>query len=438
MRALYDLLWYLALPWLPLRLWWRGRKEPGYRARIGERFGTYAGTPQRDVIWVHAVSAGETRAAAPLIERLLREWPDARVLVTAMTATGDAAARSLYGNRVTQAWLPYDLPFAMSRFIANFAPRAGIVMETEVWPNLMHACEAADVPVYLVNARLSPHSAAGYAKLGALARTTFARFAGVAAQSADDAARLRQAGAINVEVSGNLKFDIDVPPAQQALASVLRGRFGAARPVLVAASTRDGEEALLIEALNAAPLPGNALVVIVPRHPQRFDAVAALLDARGCAFCRRSDDRDVPAGVGFLLGDSMGELAAYYAASDVAFVGGSLLPFGGQNLIEPIALGVPTIVGDHTFNFADAARDAVAAGAALRVDSATALVAVASELLVDAAGRATMRKRALAFHAAHRGAIDRLWLWLSPQLATRAAHGASAINRNGGPRAAQR
>ena len=187
--------------------------------------------------------------------------------------------------------------------------------------------------------------------------------------------------------------------------------------MLVAASTRDGEEALIIDALAAAPLPGNALAVIVPRHPQRFDAVASLLAARSIAFLRRSDAGDVPADVRFVLGDSMGELAAYYAAADVAFVGGSLLPFGGQNLIEPIAQGVPTIVGSHTFNFAEAARDAVAAGAALRVDSAAALVARAGELLADSGRRAAMRERALAFHAAHRGAVDRLWQWLAPQLA---------------------
>lgn len=415
MRILYCLLWYCALPLLPLRLWWRGRREPGYRARIGERFGFYRSAPHTGVIWVHAVSAGETRAAAPLIERLLRERPHARVLVTAMTATGDEASRALFGDRVARAWLPYDLPFAMARFVAHFAPRAGVVMETEVWPNLMRECARRGVPVYLVNARLSARSAAGYANLGALARETFGHFAGVAAQTADDAARLRQAGAHDVGVFGNLKFDMDAA-AEHALAAALRARFGAGRPVFVAASTRDGEEELIIDALRASPLPRNALTVIVPRHPQRFDAVASLLETRGCAFRRRSDGDEVPANVGFVLGDSMGELPAYYATAEVAFVGGSLLPFGGQNLIEPIALGVPTLVGMHTSNFAEAAEGAVAAGAALRVGDAGELVVRAGELLEDAARRAQMRECALTFHAAHRGAIDRLWQWLAPNI----------------------
>ena len=416
MRTLYSLLWYCALPFLPLRLWWRGRREPGYRTRAGERFGFYSSPAQQGVIWVHAVSAGETRAAAPLVERLLRERPRSRVLLTAMTATGRDAARALFGDRVTQAWLPYDTPFAMARFIAHFAPRAGIVMETEAWPNLMRECARRGVPVYLVNARLSARSAAGYARLGALARATFGRFAGVAAQTAGDAARLVQAGAHGVQVFGNLKFDIAPQPALQALGRTFRARFGATRPVFVAASTRDGEEALVIDALRVSPLPDNALTVIVPRHPQRFAEVAAMLDARGFAYARRSDERDVAADVALVLGDSMGELAAYYAAADVAFVGGSLLPFGGQNLLEPIAQGVPTIVGAHTLNFAQVADDAVAAGAAARIGDAAELVTRVAQLLRDGKAREAMGERALEFHAAHRGTIDRLWRWLAPSI----------------------
>jgi 3-deoxy-D-manno-octulosonic-acid transferase len=415
MRALYSLLWRCAAPWLPLRLWWRGRKEPGYRTRIRERYGFYRDAPQHGVIWLHAVSAGETRAAAPLIKRLLAERPHSRVLLTAMTASGDEAARALYGDRVIRAWLPYDLPAAVARFVAHFSPRAGIVMETEVWPNLMRECARHDVPVYLVNARLSARSAAGYVKLGSLTHDAFAAFAGVAAQTADDAARLAQAGAHDVQVFGNLKFDIEMQPAQRTLAATLRARFGS-RPVFVAASTRDGEEALIVDALRASPLPGNALTVIVPRHPQRFDDVGSMLAARECAFVRRSEARDVPTDVAFVLGDSMGEMSAYYSTADVAFVGGSLLPFGGQNLIEPIAQGVPTLVGEYTLNFAEAARGAVAAGAALRVADAADLVAQVRRLLGDDAGRATMHAHALAFHAAHRGAIDRLWQWLAPKI----------------------
>lgn len=418
MRRLYSLLTYAAVPLLPLRLWWRGRREPGYRERIGERFGRYANLPRPagEVLWVHAVSLGETRAAAPLIERLARERPRATILLTHMTATGREAGRALYGDRVVQAWLPYDVPFAVHAFLAHFAPRACLLMETEVWPNLVAACARRGIPVLLVNARLSARSLAGYRKVASLTRPMFAALAGVAAQTDADAARLREAGARDVAVTGNLKFDMAVPASASALAASLRERFGAARPVFVAASTRDGEEALLLEALARRPLPRNALTVIVPRHPQRFDAVADLLAARGARYVRRSGGTPVGDDVAVVLGDSLGELFAYYAAADAAFVGGSLLPLGGQNLIEPIAVGTPTLVGPHTFNFTEAANAAVTAGAAVRVADADALVTEVAALLDDASRRARMREAALAFVAVHRGAAEKLWDWLKPRI----------------------
>ncbi len=419
MRAFYTLLWCIVLPWLPLRLWWRGRREPGYRAHVGERFGRYAAggpAPGTDIVWIHAVSLGETRAAAPLVARIARELPQATILLTHMTATGRDAGRSLYGDRVVQAWLPYDLPFAVRGFLARFAPRAGLLMETEVWPNLTAACAVADVPLFLVNARLSDRSLAGYRRFAALTRPMFAALAGVAAQTAADAARLTQAGARDVTVTGNLKFDVEIAASVVEQGRAMRARFGAGRPVWLAASTRDGEEALLLDAMQRARLPPRTLTVVVPRHPQRFDEVAGLLAARGIAFVRRSAGAAVPDDVGVVLGDTLGELTAYYAAADVAFVGGSLLPLGGQNLIEAIAVGTPTIVGPHTFNFADATAEAVAAQAALRVDDADALLALVTTLLEDPDRRARMREAALAFHAAHRGAADRLWRWLAPRI----------------------
>jgi 3-deoxy-D-manno-octulosonic-acid transferase len=418
-RGLYTLLWWLALPLLPLRLWWRGRREPGYRSRIGERFGRYrsdAPVPAGEVIWIHAVSLGETRAAAPLIERAARALPGVTILLTHMTATGREAGHALYGDTVQQAWLPYDVPFAIQAFLARFRPRAGLLMETEVWPNLVAACRHSGIPLYLVNARLSERSAAGYARFPALTQPMFASLSGVAAQTAGDAARLAEVGARDVIVTGNLKFDVALPPESPALGSELRVRFGESRPVFLAASTRDGEEALLLDALARRPLPAQTLTIVVPRHPQRFDAVAELLRSRGIPFVRRSANLAVPADVAFVLGDSLGEMGGYCAAADVAFVGGSLLPLGGQNLIEPIAMGTPTLVGPHTFNFRDATDNAVAAGAALRVADADALLQAAGELLCDAARRRAMREAALAFHAAHRGAADRLWAWLAPRL----------------------
>lgn len=418
MRALYALLWWLALPFLPARLWWRGRREPGYRERIGERFGRYradARAPARDVLWVHAVSLGETRAAAPLIERLLREFPDASILLTHMTATGRAAGRSLYGDRVVQAWLPYDLPFAVRGFLARFAPKAGFLLETEVWPNLVAGCREASIPLFLVNARLSARSLRGYRRFAGLTEPMFAALAGVAAQTAADAQRLTTAGARRVAVTGNLKFDAAVPDAALAFGRTLRARIGD-RPAWVAASTRDGEEVLLLDALALAALPPRTLTMIVPRHPQRFDAVADLLADRGIAFARRSADGPIPSAASVLLGDSLGELLGYYAAAEVAFVGGSLLPLGGQNLLEAIAVGTPTLVGPHTFNFEEATAGAVEAGAAVRVEDAPALVNEVARLLGSEAERARLREAAIAFRAAHRGAADRLWAWLAPQL----------------------
>ena len=419
MRALYRALWYAALPWLPLRLWLRGRREPGYRERIGERFGRYrAASGTRSVVWIHAVSLGETRAAAPLVSRVLQEMPEATVLLTHMTATGREAGAALAKERVVQAWLPYDVPFAVDAFLAHWKPSFGLLMETEVWPTLVAACRERGIPLFLVNARLSERSLRGYRRFAGLTQPMFAALSGVAAQTDADAQRLREAGARDVAVSGNLKFDVRIDDGIQARGTSLRQWLGAGRPSWVAASTRDGEEALILDALAAHPLPDDVLTVIVPRHPQRFDEVAALLDARGLRYARRSANVPVPADVHFVLGDSLGELLAYYLAADVAFVGGSLLPLGGQNLIEPIAVGTPTLVGPHTFNFAEAASSAVAAQAALRVADAHALIAEVDALLRDPARRAAMHDAALAFHAAHGGATDRLWSYLKAEMGT--------------------
>jgi len=420
MRGLYTLLWWLALPALPLRLWWRGRREPGYREFLAERFGRYGLRVAADnPLWIHAVSLGETRAAAPLIERLLREMPSRAIVLTHMTATGREAGRALFGDRVMQAWLPYDIPFAVRSFFAHFRPSAGLLVETELWPNLAREATRRHVPLLLVNARLSERSARGYRSVQSLSRPLFAALAGVAAQSDADAARLRELGARNVVVTGNIKFDVVISDAQHERAQLLRERFGTDRRVFILASTRDGEESLLLDALLRArsSLPARTLVVLVPRHPQRFDTVAELLDARAIRYARRSAEATVSEATSLVLGDSIGEMLAYYLAADVAFVGGSLLPLGGQNLIEPIAAGVPTLIGPHTFNFAEASEAAVAAGAALRVADADDVFAVGGRLLDDPVARETVQQCARTFMATHRGATERLWGWLQPCIA---------------------
>ena len=410
-RPLYSLLWWLALPVVLARLWWRGRKEPGYRAHIAERLGFHAAVPRaRMTFMVHAVSVGETRAAQPLVEALLARWPDSRVLLTHMTPTGRATGRALFaqhGERVIQSYLPYDTGFMVGRFLRHFAPRICILMETEVWPNLIAGCATQGVPVALVNARLSERSLRRGQRFGSLMSEAARTITVVAAQTDDDAARIRSLGALKVAVTGSIKFDVVPPQAALDTGAGLRARFPD-RPVFLCASTREGEEALILDAwTRMQDRPPNMLLAIVPRHPQRFDDVAQLVRARGLSLQRRSEMNDAAVDADVLLGDSMGEMFAYYAACDCAYIGGSLLPLGGQNLIEACALGKPVLVGEHTFNFLDATIEAVAAGAALRVPDADSLLAQAVRLVCDAHARTHMGEAAAAFASRHRGATLR-------------------------------
>jgi 3-deoxy-D-manno-octulosonic-acid transferase len=404
-RAGYKLILWIAFPFLLVRLWWRGRREPLYRQSLGERFGFYETPPVRPVIWLHAVSVGETRAAEPLLRALRARHPECDVLITQMTATGRQAAQQLFGGSVRVMWLAYDYPSAVRRFLRHFRPRLGILMETEIWFHLVAECERSGVPLMLANARMSARSARGYAVVGPLVRRALGGLSAVAAQSVQDAERLRTLGARTVEVTGNLKFDVESGADSESLARRFRLLFGN-RAVLLVASTREGEEELLLDALERTPLAA-AVVVVVPRHPQRFGAVANLLATRGLKFVRRSAGEPLPADCAFVLGDSMGEMAAYYRACDVAFIGGSLLAYGGQNLIEACAAGVPVLFGPYTYNFAQAAADAVAAGAAFRVRDADEAMSQALSLLRDPGLRERMGKAGIAFCATHRGATQR-------------------------------
>jgi len=421
LRWIYRTLGPALLPALLCRIWWRGRKEPGYRRRWRERLGQYA-EPAPDgapFVWIHAVSLGETRAALPLVAALLRAYPQARILLTHLTATGREAGARWNSDRVTQAWLPWDYPAAVTRFLAHFRPVAGILMETEVWPELLAQAQRRGVPMFLVNARLSERSAQGYQRAGAFARNAFASFTGVAAQTEADARRLAALGATMPAVTGNLKFDCAPPDAEATRGGQLRALWGKQRMIWVAGSTREGEEALILDALAMQSWPQNLLLVFVPRHPQRFEEVAALLARRGLRFARRSAGEALAQDVQVLLGDSMGEMLAYYTAADLVFVGGSLLPFGAQNLIEACACGKPVLLGPSIFNFAEAAASAITAGAAIQVAEAASLVATMRELAVDPARRERMGAAGLAFAAAHRGATERLLAWLKPALDSR-------------------
>ncbi|MBI4989423.1 MAG: lipid IV(A) 3-deoxy-D-manno-octulosonic acid transferase [Rhodocyclales bacterium] len=407
-RFFYNLALLLLLPYVGLHLLLRSRRQPEYLAHLGERFGRYGFTGGQPLIWLHAVSVGETRAALPLVAALKERYPGHRILLTHMTPTGRKTSEELLGDDVLRAYLPYDYPFAVRRFLRHFRPAVGVIMETEIWPNLVAACRERGVPLLLANARLSEKSARRYARFPNLTRGALQGLAAVAAQTEEDAARLLALGAQKADVLGNVKFDTLPPPEQLALGETLRRTIGA-RPVLLAASTREGEEALLFEALAKHP-PGDALLVVVPRHPQRFEEVAALAGKAGFAVLRRSEiaaGAGLPAPAEILLGDSMGEMFAYYAACDVAFIGGSLLDYGSQNLIEACAVGKPVLIGRSTYNFSLAAEQALECGAARQIGTAGELLEAADALLRDDAARKRMGETGREFAARHRGATER-------------------------------
>lgn len=415
-RLAYNALLWLALPYVWLHLLWRARKQREYLQHIGERFGYYALTPtrsqkerelmQKPVIWLHTVSVGETRAAATLIQKLRERHPDHCILLTHTTPTGRAASEQLYGDDVIRVYLPYDYPFAVRRFLGHFRPRIGVLMETEIWFNLIHECHIAHIPLLLLNARLSQRSARRYARFPRLTRNGLHELHLVAGQTEDDAMRLAVLANRAVPVMGNLKFEIEPPAAMLDLGKRLRALFGELRPVFLAASTREGEEVLLLDAMEHVDVD-KLLFVIVPRHPQRFDDVATLIEKRGLRMQRRSAEDPISAHTQVVLGDSMGEMFAYYSAADIAFIGGSLLPLGGQNLIEACAVGTPVLIGPHTRNFAQAVELGVRSGAVIQVNHADDLVHQINVLFHDTGRRLQMRDAALCFVKESHGATER-------------------------------
>ncbi len=405
-RPAYTVLLWLLLPYVFFHLLWRARKQPEYLEHIGERFGRYAVRTDKPVIWLHTVSVGETRAAATLVQRLREHYPNHQLLLTHTTPTGRAASEQLYGSDVIRAYLPYDYPFAVQRFLRHFKPCVGVLLETEVWFNLIHQANVMQIPLLLLNARLSEKSAARYGRFPRLTHNGLRELNLIAAQTDDDAQRLASLCGHAVPTMGNLKFDIAPPRALLELGTHLRIQLGAQRPVFLAASTREGEEALLLDALRHVDVE-NLLVVVVPRHPQRFEEVAMLIEQHGLRMQRRSANEPVAANTQVALGDSMGELFAYYAACDLAFIGGSLLPFGGQNLIEACSVGKPVLIGPYTYNFSQATEQAVASGAALRVNNADDLVSQVNILAQDAVRLKQMGQAGLGFVSDNQGATER-------------------------------
>ena len=421
-RWLYALVMWLAQPLVRRKLLRRAVQEPRYGHAVEQRFGHYdtvpalasnagaadgagvQGSQSNAFVWVHAVSLGETRAAAVLVAGLRAQFPGMRLLLTHGTATGWEQGTALLQPGDVQTWQPWDTPATVQRFLAHFRPRMGLLMETEVWPNMVAACRAAAVPLWLVNARMSEKSMRQALRLRWLSRAAFAHLHGVLAQTEDDARRLRMLGATVHAVTGNLKFD--ATPDAALLERGRAWRAQCAQPVVMFTSSREGEEQMFIDALRAAPTHGVQWL-IVPRHPQRFDAVAELLQAAGFTVSRRSVWQGAPQAAGVWLGDSLGEMALYYGMADVALLGGSFAPLGGQNLIEAAACACPVLMGPHTFNFAQAADMAEVEGAALRCADMADAVRKAAALVSDAASLARTREAALAWSVAHRGATQR-------------------------------
>lgn len=417
-RFIYSLALYLLLPFTAIKLIWRGIKQPAYLKHWQERYGFFSTSIKNPVIWLHCVSVGETRAAGPLIENLLKTYPKHAILLTHATPTGRAAGEQLFTAdkypQVFRCYLPYDVPGAVSRFLDHFQPSIGLLMETELWFNLIAGCKARKIPLLLVNARLSERSAKRYEKITSLTAQGLQNLSAIAAQTTQDAARivdLMKGDTQKISVIGNLKFDVTPPEGEAKRGQYLRSLLGKNRSVLLAASTRDGEEKLILDALAAVSIP-DLLTIIVPRHPQRFGEVANLLASRNIPYCRRSEfamgnvASEIPH-CQVILGDSMGEMFTYYAACDVALIGGSLMPLGGQNLIEACAMGKPVLIGEHTFNFSDASEQAIAYGAAIRVNEKD-LAEKITLLMTNTVKQAEMGKAGLIFSQKASGATKKV------------------------------
>lgn len=417
MRYLYNLLTYLLL--IPFGCYWiaRGLGNRTYLDRLGQRFGFGFPALER-CIWVHAVSVGEVQAAVPLIRALMKRFPDRTLLITTVTPTGAARVHSLFGDTVCHCYIPFEFPHAVKAFFRQVNPEAALIMETEIWPNLYRACGVRNVPLILVSARISPMSVPGYRKLLPLIRETLSHGIIIAAQSEPDAERFLALGASPARtcVMGNIKFDVEPDPDVPDKGKAIRAELFGTRPVWIAASTHEGEEELVLDAHGALRRRHpDLLLVLVPRHPERFASVRELVEDRGFSVVSRTEGR--PAGdAAVFLGDTMGEVPMFFVASDVAFVAGSLVPIGGHNLLEPAGLGVPVVTGPHNFNAQDIADLFIELGACRQVADPDELVEVVDELLSNPDEAARLGRTGQQVLEQNRGALERLLVLLEPLL----------------------
>ncbi len=411
MRNIYSLLLYLIMPLVVVRRYWRSLKSPAYRERWLERFGWFDSPVSGGCIWLHAVSVGEVQAAAQLVRRLLADYPGLPLVITTTTPTGAKQVESLFGQDVFHHYAPYDAPLVVKTFFDRLQPRLLILMETEIWPNLLHECRQRNIPSLLANARMSTRSALRYRRLAGLTRETLQKISLIAAQGKMDADRFQVLGTRpgQVEVTGSVKFDIKLPASLREQADVMRRDWGQARPVWVAASTHEGEDELVLAAHAKVreTLP-ESLLVLVPRHPERFDRVAELAISAGFDLVRRSEQCPCRSETAVFLGDSMGELAMFLGAADMAFIGGSLVSHGGHNILEAAAQGVPVVFGPHMFNFAEISRLFLDRGAAREVVTVKTLAEVSARWLSDASERSLVGERGRDLVEQNRGAMQRL------------------------------
>lgn len=411
MRLLYAALFYLSLPFVFGRLAWRGRRLPAYRKRWGERLALYDFPPQSGTVWFHAVSVGEAEAAFPVIRAFRARCPSHPILVTCTTPTGSARIRAVLGEAVTHVYLPYDLPDCVGRFLDHFLPVLGVVMETEIWPNHFLACRRRGIPLAIVNGRLSVKSAKAYGRIRRVVSESLSGVSLVAAQTAADAERYRGIGADpeKLIVAGNVKFDLEFTTAMRDQAAEIRAKLLEARPVWIAGSTHGGEEEQVLAAhrqiLREVP---NTLLILAPRHPDRMAEVADLCAKSGFSLRRRSEGRTCDSQTEVFLLDTLGELRLFYAASDVAFVGGSLVPRGGHNMLEPAAAGVPALFGPHVFNFEEIARRLGESGGGVTVRDSGELARWTVRLLLDSGQRHGIGGKGRVFVDANRGAVTRV------------------------------